>query len=117
MADMKVSFEAMSRESGSLDATADTIEDRVRAARRETADVLGSGWSGGASRAFEREFEQWALAADDAVAALRGLASSLRATGASFRENEESTQSRARVLEAQVPTAGLPLVDIMGGTR
>jgi WXG100 family type VII secretion target len=108
-----VSFEALSAESTRLEGVADSMGQRVSAARSRVEELTGSDWTGAASSAFAQDFGQWAIAAADAVTALHALVGELRATAQDFAATEQQASQTSQSLASQVPSLGI--ADIMGG--
>lgn len=113
MSGIGVGFDALASGESQLDRVAESVSDRVSAARSRVAALLDGGWSGGAASAFGREFETWASAADDAVGTLRQLVDGVRATAAEFARAEESATATSRALASSLPSLGVAAM--MGG--
>jgi WXG100 family type VII secretion target len=110
-----VDFSAMSTESNELAQVASTMSERISAARSRVDELIGSGWSGAAASSFSKDVGAWATAADDAVAALRGLVEALRATAEQFAQNEQQAIGTSEQLASQLDALGIE--QIMGGGR
>ncbi|MGC5258228.1 WXG100 family type VII secretion target [Gordonia sp. DT218] len=90
MPDLEASPEELAKTSRSLGASADHLDDRVRALQARVETFLDSGWEGKAANAFRRDWELWLDGARKVVGGLDTTASLLGSAGQGYAAQEVS---------------------------
>ncbi|HVA20350.1 MAG TPA: WXG100 family type VII secretion target [Solirubrobacteraceae bacterium] len=90
MAFIKVTAEELSSTSSMLNTAAAQIEAENSQAMSQVQALVGAGWQGAASGAFEAAFSQWKSGADQVQSALAQISSQLNTAAASYDSTEQS---------------------------
>lgn len=109
---MRADFDALASEATRIDAVADSIEERVRAARTRVEELLENGWTGASSASFRAAHGQWEAHARENVATLRRLVDGLQGAAADLLIYEQNVVHQTEALGA-----GLPVIDVAARMR
>jgi WXG100 family type VII secretion target len=93
MAFIKVTGEELSSTSSQLTAAAAQIEAENSQAMSQVQALVGAGWQGAASGAFEAAFAQWKTGADQVQSALAQISALLNTAAATYDSTESSIAS------------------------
>lgn len=93
MAFIKVTAEELSSTSSMLMSTATQIESESSSAMSQVQALVGAGWQGGASAAFDAAFNQWKSGADQIHAALMQISQLLGSAATSYDSTEQQITS------------------------
>jgi ESAT-6 family protein len=89
MAFIKVTAEELASTSSMLNTAAAQIEAENSQAMSQVQALVGAGWQGGASSAFEAAFAQWKSGADQVQTALAQISQLLSSAAASYDSTEQ----------------------------
>lgn len=93
MAYIKVTAEELSSVASQLNTAAAQIEAENSQAMSQVQALVGAGWQGAASGAFESAFAQWKTGADQVQSALAQISGLLNSASASYDSTETQIAS------------------------
>ncbi|HXP28833.1 MAG TPA: WXG100 family type VII secretion target [Solirubrobacteraceae bacterium] len=93
MAFIKVTAEELSSTASQLTAAAAQIEAENSQAMSQVQALVGAGWQGAASGAFEAAFAQWKTGADQVQSALAQISSLLNNAAGTYDSTEQQIAS------------------------
>lgn len=93
MAYIKVTAEELASVASQLNTAAAQIEAENSQAMSQVQALVGAGWQGAASGAFEAAFAQWKTGADQVQSALAQISSLLNTASASYDSTETQIAS------------------------
>lgn len=93
MAFIKVTAEELTSTASQLNSTASQIEAESSQAMGRVQSLVGAGWQGGASSAFESAFAEWQRGAEQLQTALATISGQLTQAATKYDETESSNQA------------------------
>jgi WXG100 family type VII secretion target len=93
MALLKVTAEELTATASQLNATAQQLEAENSQAMSRVQALVGAGWQGAASMAFENAFQQWKNGSEEVQRALAQISALLNNAASSYDSTEEAVRS------------------------